>query len=113
MMGGEDFAAYGRAGVPSFLYFLGTQPPALIARAETEDEQVLPSLHSDRFAPVMEPTIKTGVLTMSLAVLNLAGRQTTHVVTAPSGPLGGHAARSRTAVVAARKGAPAGASQVR
>jgi len=73
MMGGEDFALYGRAGVPSFLYFLGTQPPARIAQAEREDEQALPSLHSDRFAPVMEPTIKTGVQTMSVAVLNLVG----------------------------------------
>lgn len=73
MMGGEDFALYGRAGVPSFLYFLGTQPPATIARAEIEDEQVLPSLHSDRFAPVMGPTIRTGTLTMGMGVLNLVG----------------------------------------
>jgi hippurate hydrolase len=33
----------------------------------------LPSLHSDQFYPVPEPTIKTGVLAMSMAVLDLMG----------------------------------------
>ena len=33
----------------------------------------LPPTHSDRYYPVPEPTIKTGVLTMSLAVLRLLG----------------------------------------
>ena len=31
----------------------------------------LPSLHSDLYYPIPEPTIRTGVLTMSLAALNL------------------------------------------
>jgi hypothetical protein len=31
----------------------------------------LPSLHSDLFYPVPEPTSKTGVLAMSMAVMNL------------------------------------------
>jgi hippurate hydrolase len=74
MMGGEDFAVYGRAGVPIFLYFLGTQPPEQVAAAERDPDHPLPSLHSDHFCPVPEPTIKTGVLTMSLAVLNLVGK---------------------------------------
>jgi hippurate hydrolase len=73
VMGGEDFSRYGRAGVPIFMYFLGTQAPAAVAAAEKEGRS-LPSLHSDSFAPVPEPTIKTGVLTMSLAVLNLLGK---------------------------------------
>ena len=34
-----------------------------------------PSLHSDLFFPVPEPSIRAGVLTMSLAVLNLVGKQ--------------------------------------
>jgi metal-dependent amidase/aminoacylase/carboxypeptidase family protein len=72
-MGGEDFSRYGRAGVPIFMYFLGTQAPATVAAAEKEGRS-LPSLHSDSFTPVPEPTIKTGVLTMSLAVLNLLGK---------------------------------------
>jgi amidohydrolase len=74
VMGGEDFSRYGRAGVPIFMFFLGTQAPATVAAAEKEGRS-LPSLHSDSFAPVPEPTIKTGVLTMSLAVLNLLGKQ--------------------------------------
>jgi hypothetical protein len=33
----------------------------------------LPALHSDQYYPVIEPTLKTGALTMTLAVLNLVG----------------------------------------
>jgi hypothetical protein len=33
----------------------------------------LPSLHNDGFYPIPEPTIRTGVLSMSTAVLNLLG----------------------------------------
>jgi hippurate hydrolase len=73
VMGGEDFSRYGRAGVPIFLYFLGTQAPEKVAAAAKEGRS-LPSLHSDSFAPVPEPTIKTGVLTMSLAVLDLLNK---------------------------------------
>jgi len=34
----------------------------------------LPSLHSSKFAPVPEPTIKTGIMAMSAAALELLGR---------------------------------------
>jgi hippurate hydrolase len=71
MMGGEDFALYGRAGVKSFLFFLGTQSPERVAEAESNPDKPLPSLHSDIFAPIPEPTLKTGVLSLSVAVLNL------------------------------------------
>jgi hippurate hydrolase len=74
VMGGEDFGRYGREGVPIFLYFLGTQPPQRVAEAQREGGPILPSLHSDLFFPIPEPTIKTGVLTMSSAVLNLMGK---------------------------------------
>jgi amidohydrolase len=74
VMGGEDFGRFGREGVPIFLWFLGTQPPDRIAAAEKEGGPTLPSLHSDQFYPVPAPTLKTGVLTMSLAVLNLMGK---------------------------------------
>ena len=73
VMGGEDFSRYGRAGVPIFLYFLGTQAPEKVADYAKRGVP-LPSLHTDSFAPVPEPTLKTGVLTMSLAVLNLVGK---------------------------------------
>ena len=75
IMGGEDFGRYGRdGGVPIFLYFLGTVAPERVAAAAKEGAQPLPSLHSDLFYPVPEPSIRTGVLTMSMAVLNLVGK---------------------------------------
>jgi hippurate hydrolase len=74
VMGGEDFSRYGRDRVPICMYWLGTIAPQRVAESEKEGGQPLPSLHSDRFAPVPEPTIKTGVLTMSSAVLNLMGK---------------------------------------
>ena len=73
LMGGEDFALYGRKGVPSFLFFLGTQPPERLA--DSGPGQTLPCLHSPRFCPVTEPTLKTGVTSMSVAVLNLLSRK--------------------------------------
>jgi hippurate hydrolase len=74
VMGGEDFGRYGREGVPIFLYFLGTLPPERVAEAEREGGRPLSSLHSDQYYPVPEPTITAGVLTMTLAVLNLTGK---------------------------------------
>jgi amidohydrolase len=73
-MGGEDFSQYGRARVPVCMFWLGTIDPKRITESEREDAKPLPSLHSDLFAPVPEPTIKTGVLAMSMAVLNVLGK---------------------------------------
>jgi hippurate hydrolase len=73
VMGGEDFGRYGREGVPIFLWFLGTQPPQRVTAAE-RDGIALPSLHSDQFYPIPEPTLRTGVLTLSMAVLNVVGK---------------------------------------
>lgn len=74
IMGGEDFSRYGKTGIPIFIYFLGTIAPERVAAAKGEDATPLPSLHSDQFFPVPEPSIRTGVLTMSMAVLNLTAR---------------------------------------
>jgi hippurate hydrolase len=74
IMGGEDFSRYGREGVPIFMYFLGTLAPQKVAEYE-KSGRPLPSLHSDLFYPIPEPTIRTGVLTMSMAVLNLVGKR--------------------------------------
>jgi hippurate hydrolase len=73
-MGGEDFSRYVRAGVPGCYYFLGSIPPERAAEASRPGGRPPPSTHSAYFYPVPEPTIKTGVLTMTLAVLNLAGQ---------------------------------------
>jgi hippurate hydrolase len=74
-MGGEDFGRFGRVGVPIFMYTLGTIPPERVAAAEREGGAPLPSLHSDGYYPVPQPSIKTGVLTMTMGVLNLLGKE--------------------------------------
>jgi hippurate hydrolase len=74
VMGGEDFGRLGRAGVPIFMYFMGTSPPEKVAAAR-KGGPALPSLHSDLYHPVVEPSIRSGVLTMSGAVLNLLGKE--------------------------------------
>jgi len=75
VLGGEDFSRYGRrTGIPIFLFWLGTVAPERVAEAAKEGGKPLPSLHSEFFAPVPEPTIRTGVLAMSTAVLELMGK---------------------------------------
>ncbi|HEX4588631.1 MAG TPA: amidohydrolase, partial [Gemmataceae bacterium] len=74
VMGGEDFSRYGRAGVPIFMFWLGTIDADRWEAARKEGATPLPSLHSDLFWPDPEPTIRTGVLAMSHAVLNLVGK---------------------------------------
>jgi hippurate hydrolase len=73
-MGGEDFGRLGREGIPIFLYFIGTSSPERVAESRKPGGQPLPSLHSDLYYPVPQPTLRTGVLTMSSAVLNLLGK---------------------------------------
>lgn len=73
-MGGEDFGRFGRTAerVPICLFRLGAVDPAAIAAAAAGGAP-LPSLHSSRFAPVLEPTLSTGTTAMSAAVLGLLG----------------------------------------
>jgi len=74
VMGGEDFSRYAQDNTPILLFFLGTMPPEQVAASRREGGKPLPSLHSDNYFPVPKPSIRTGVLTMSLAVLNLLGK---------------------------------------
>jgi hippurate hydrolase len=74
IMGGEDFSRYAKGSTPIFMYFLGTSDPKQVAAALRDPSKPLPSMHSDLYAPVPEPSIKTGVLTLSSAVLNLLGK---------------------------------------
>ena len=71
VMGGEDFARYGRTGddIPVFLFWLGS-----IDRERFESGEPLPSLHSPFFWPDPRPTIETGVKAMTAGVLELMGR---------------------------------------
>jgi len=72
VMGGEDFGRYGRTDdkIPIALFWLGTVSPERVQQSLAKNES-LPSLHSNLFAPVPEPTIETGVAAMTAAVLDL------------------------------------------
>jgi amidohydrolase len=75
IMGGEDFSRYADDGrIPVFMYFLGTIDADRVAAAKRDGGKPLPSMHSDSYYPVPEPSIKMGVKTMTLAVLNLLGK---------------------------------------
>ena len=76
VMGGEDFSEYGRTPdkIPICLFWLGAVKAESIAESEKTGKP-LPSLHSSQFAPVPEPTLKTGVTAMTAAVMELAGRK--------------------------------------
>lgn len=72
VMGGEDFGLYSKTkeNIPGFLFWLGA-----VSREDFADHQAngtaLPSIHSPFFAPDAEPTISTGVKTMTAAALDL------------------------------------------
>ncbi|MGD1889573.1 MAG: amidohydrolase [Cyclobacteriaceae bacterium] len=71
-MVGEDFSLYGMQDkkVPICMFWLGAVDPQKVKEAE-ETGTKLPSLHSPFYAPVPEPTIKTGIRAMSAAALEL------------------------------------------
>jgi amidohydrolase len=71
-MGGEDFAEYSLPdhSIPAVDFHVGAVDPAKIAEYKQAGKE-LPSLHSSKFAPVPEPTIRTGVIAMTTAVLEL------------------------------------------
>ncbi|HWA86645.1 MAG TPA: amidohydrolase [Opitutus sp.] len=75
-MAGEDFSRFGRTAehVPICLFRVGAVAPEKIAESERTGVP-LPSLHSSRFAPVPEPTIKTGVTAMTAAALDLLAKK--------------------------------------
>ena len=69
-MGGEDFSQYGRAGVPILMYRLGSVEQRRLDRFKSMDIPA-PSLHSAIYYPDFEPTIRTGVKTMTAAAISL------------------------------------------
>ena len=66
----EDFSEFVGAGVPSFFFNIGVYDPARVAAAAAGGPP-LPVNHSPQFAPVPEPTIRTGVEAMTLAVIDV------------------------------------------
>ena len=66
----EDYSEFVIAGVPSFYFGIGGLDPKALAEAQANNVAV-PGNHSPEFAPVPEPTIRTGVQAMSLVVLDV------------------------------------------
>jgi len=52
------------------MFVVGAVDPAKIADSK-KNGTPLPSLHSSKFAPVPEPTIRVGIIGMTSAVLDL------------------------------------------
>jgi amidohydrolase len=63
----EDYSEFIAAGVPSVFFNIGSGDPALHAAGKEP-----PVNHSPMFAPVPEPTIKTGAAVLALAVMTTA-----------------------------------------
>ena len=74
-MGGEDFSEFGRTEpkVPICMMNVGGVSPEALKESQRTGK-ALPSLHSSLWAPVPDPTIKTGVTVMTAAVLELLGK---------------------------------------
>jgi hippurate hydrolase len=74
VMASDDFAEYRRDGVPIVMLELGAADPATFADAE-KSGKVLPGPHSSLFAPDLEPSLKTGILVETTAVLDLLSKR--------------------------------------
>ncbi len=70
VMGGEDFSQYGLAGVPILMYRLGVLAPRRIEHYRKLN-QTPPSLHSAAFYPDLEGSLEVGIVSMSVATLDL------------------------------------------
>src|SRR5438552_1695456 len=71
-MGGDDFSEYSLPdhSIPAVYFHFGAVEPAKIAEDKQKGKE-LPTLHSSKFAPVPEPTIRVGIIGMTSAVLEL------------------------------------------
>lgn len=69
MAASEDFSIFGRTWkVPYVFWFVGGTDPRVYDQAKTEGTvHTLPSNHSPRFAPVLDPTLKVGLQAMLCA----------------------------------------------
>lgn len=71
IMASEDFGYLSLdQKIPSMIFWLGAVDPMKVKQSK-ETGVPLPSLHSSLFAPVPEPTLRTGVKAMTAAVLEL------------------------------------------
>lgn len=74
-MGGEDFSRFGRTDddIPTVIFWTGGNDPAAMKAAREGKGPLPPGNHSPFFAPIPEPTLKTGVHAMTVGALELLG----------------------------------------
>jgi metal-dependent amidase/aminoacylase/carboxypeptidase family protein len=73
-MGSEDFGLFSlEHQIPATMFWLGASDPVKLQESR-DTGRPMPSLHSALFAPVPEPTLRTGVKAMTTAVLELMKR---------------------------------------
>jgi amidohydrolase len=71
IMGSEDFGIFGaEAKIPYVIFWLGADDPQQFS-AHQKQGIPMPALHSSHFAPLAEPTLRTGVIAMTDAALDL------------------------------------------
>lgn len=71
VMGSEDFGYFSLDNkIPTTMFWLGVVDPVKLKQSK-EGGPALPSLHSALFAPLPEPSLRTGVKAMTSAVLEL------------------------------------------
>jgi len=72
----EDFGCFGTAwDVPSVFWFVGGTDPEVFAKAKEEGRiNELPVNHNPAFAPVIHPTLETGIEAMTVAALAWLGK---------------------------------------
>lgn len=72
----EDFGCFGTAWqVPSVFWFVGGNDPEIYAKAKVDGKlNELPVNHSPQFAPVLHPTLETGVEALVVGALAWLGK---------------------------------------
>lgn len=70
VMGAEDFSLYGKAGVPILMYRLGSVSQRRLDQIKMAG-LTPPSLHSAKYYPDFELTLRTGIATMCDAIRHL------------------------------------------
>jgi hippurate hydrolase len=73
MMVSEDFCEYSLPdhSIPAFMFLVGAVSPQKVADSKKPGGAPLPSLHSSKFLPVADTTIRTGIVAMTSCVLDL------------------------------------------
>jgi metal-dependent amidase/aminoacylase/carboxypeptidase family protein len=73
IMASEDFCEYSLKdhSIPALMLWIGAVAPEKVTESKKPGAQPLPSLHSSKFLPVADATIRTGVVSMTSCALDL------------------------------------------